>query len=184
MSSDAVRSERSPTKDCPGYQGVMSTNSGAARMRLYLVRHGITSWNLEGRYHSRTDVPLHDDARAALQHTAQVLQGSVISRCIVGGTIRSIDTARILQAAGCATGLELETCPELSEVDFGTFEGRTKTELRTGPDARQYAEWRRSDAGGPAAPGGEEWSSAAARASRFLAMVREDGRPTLAVAHS
>ena len=33
-------------------------------LRIWLVRHGLTGWNLEGRWQGWSDTPLHDDGRA------------------------------------------------------------------------------------------------------------------------
>ena len=36
-------------------------------MRVYLLRHGQTAWNAQGRYLGRTDLPLTEAGRAALR---------------------------------------------------------------------------------------------------------------------
>lgn len=149
---------------------------------LFLLRHGTTQWNLEGRYHSQTDVPLHPSARLQVLKVGDLVRNAEIKRCITSCLTRSVDTARILQSAGDLQ-TEIETLSLLNEVDFGSFEGFTKEELRIG-HAESYLAWRRSDSDGPAAPGGESWDSGAARARAVLDSVAADKRSTIAIAHS
>ena len=39
--------------------------------RLYLVRHGLTDWNVEGRWQGHSDVPLNSKG---LEQAAQIAQ--------------------------------------------------------------------------------------------------------------
>ena len=39
-------------------------------MRLYIVRHGETQWNTEGRLQGQADIPLNEKGRAIARATA------------------------------------------------------------------------------------------------------------------
>lgn len=44
-------------------------------MNVYLLRHGETDWNKEGRIQGHTDIPLNDNGRAQIARTAEGLAG-------------------------------------------------------------------------------------------------------------
>lgn len=159
------------------------TAAPAGGVRLLVVRHGPTAWNLESRYTSRTDLPLHASAAAALAPVRDRLRGAGVARLLVSPLRRARETADLLVAGTPAAGLAPEVDDDLREVDFGDFEGRTKDELRTGALAAAFADWFTPEHGMVAAPRGETWASAQERAGRVLAEVRADGRTTLAVSH-
>ncbi len=160
----------------------MGSENDESGIRLLLVRHGVTSWNLEGRYTSTSDVGLHGSARAALVPTARRLSTIGIRKVLVSPMKRAVETAEILRELG-ATDAPHETVDDLRELDFGHFEGRSRREMLAGPMADTYRNWMRVQDGFPAAPGGEEWTTASRRARRVLDRVAESGVTTLTVSH-
>ena len=44
------------------------------RVRLYLVRHGETDWNIENKIQGRTDTELNEKGRQQAQELAGVLE--------------------------------------------------------------------------------------------------------------
>ena len=84
-------------------------------MLIYLLRHGATSYNADGRYQGRTAVPLSAEGRAALA-PADFSPESVY----VSPLSRAAETAAIL-----FPGAAQIPVPALTEMDFGVFEGRT-----------------------------------------------------------
>ena len=55
--------------------------------RLYLVRHGETDWNVEGRIQGRTDNELNDNGRAQARDVSEALADAPID-CIVSSSLR------------------------------------------------------------------------------------------------
>ncbi len=166
-------SESNPAEPTPG--------PGA---RLLLVRHGVTPWNLEGRYTSTSDVPLHESARATLEPTAANLATRGIDRVWTSPMARAVETAAVLRELGALDSATEATADEdLRELDFGAFEGRSRAEMLGGPLADSYRHWMSVHDDFPSPPGGEEWTSAAARASRVLARAATAGGTTLVVSH-
>jgi probable phosphoglycerate mutase len=162
----------------------MIDSTAAAGARLLLVRHGVTPWNLEGRYTSTSDVPLDESAWAALEPTAANLATRRIDRVWTSPLARAIQTAAVLRELGAVEpDVEPSADDDLRELDFGAFEGLSRAEMLAGPLADDYRHWMRVHDGFPAPPEGEEWTSAAERASRVLARARAAGGTTLVVSH-
>lgn len=160
----------------------MGSEIDESAVRLLLVRHGVTRWNLEGRYTSTSDVALHESARAALVPTARRLSAAGIRHVLVSPMKRAVETAEIFRELG-ATAAPQEILDDLRELDFGHFEGWSRREMLAGPMAETYRNWMRVHDGFLAAPGGEEWTGASRRARRVLDRVAASGMTTLAVSH-
>ena len=43
-------------------------------MRLYIIRHGETEWNVLKRFQGRSDIPLNDEGRRLARITAEAHQ--------------------------------------------------------------------------------------------------------------
>lgn len=103
-------------------------------MKIYLIRHGKTKGNLEGRYIGRTDEPLCESGKETLEKyqypQAELLFTSPMKRCI--------QTAETIYP-----GQQYQCIEELRESDFGAFEGHTYKELSGDPG---YQAW--IDSGG------------------------------------
>lgn len=92
---------------------------------IYLLRHGETKWNAEGnRYCGRTDLPLTQKGLAQAEAAAKKL-GSISFKKVYSSPLqRAMRTAGI---AGRTTNVL--TDPRLIEVNFGSWEGKTKEEF-------------------------------------------------------
>lgn len=103
---------------------------------LYLVRHGETAWNAEGRLQGSTDVPLNDTGRAQARDLAIAFSRFGIARVITSDLIRARETGAIIADA---LGLPAPVVEhDLRERRFGIFEGLTRDEIHT----RYPHEWR------------------------------------------
>ncbi len=92
-------------------------------MQLIVLRHGATAWNLDGRIQGRADPPLSPEGRAAV--AAWSLPSAWLELpCWVSPLRRARETAALLGFA------EPMSVPELIEMDWGRFEGRTLAALR------------------------------------------------------
>lgn len=109
-------------------------------MRLALIRHGQTDWNLAGRVQGHTDIPLNDtgraQARAAAERIARELDqsGEEAWDAVVSSPLsRARETAQIIADA---LGLPLGDAHDgLAEQHFGEAEGLTVEEFtRRWPD--------------------------------------------------
>jgi probable phosphoglycerate mutase len=94
-------------------------------MRLALLRHGRTAWNVDGRLQGRSDVPLSP-------HGAALLRAVRLPAAWRGVTWYVSPLARAVQSAACL-GIEATVEERLIEMSFGRFEGKTLAELRDDP---------------------------------------------------
>lgn len=90
-------------------------------MKLYLVRHGQTDWNIEGRKQGQVDIPLN----ATGVHQAELLRDQIKNQtfdlCFSSPLTRAYETAKIITAG---KNLEIRLDDRLKERSFGEFEGK------------------------------------------------------------
>lgn len=95
-------------------------------VRIALLRHGRTQWNLEGRLQGQTDTPLVAGEFERLQALRLPEEWRGVS--IVSSPLRrAFDTARAV------TGKMPATDVRLMEKDFGNWEGQVSDVLRADP---------------------------------------------------
>ncbi len=140
-------------------------------IRLALLRHGHTSWNRAGRIQGRSDIPLDDDARAGL--TAYRLPSPWEQAALWSSPLsRAAETARIV------AGRDPQIAPELTEMNWGDWEGLRGVDLLAQPGSgfRHIEDWGWEYR----APGGESPAELDARLRPWLAQLCDD---TIAVCH-
>src|SRR5256885_14423957 len=71
----------------------------SARMNILLVRHGETTWNREGRYQGRTDIPLSHHGQAQVRALGDRLRETPISVAIASPLSRAKTTAEAILAS-------------------------------------------------------------------------------------
>jgi broad specificity phosphatase PhoE len=92
---------------------------------LWLIRHGETAWSLSGQHTSRTDIPLTDHGKARAEEIRTYLAGRPFSLVLTSPRQRAKETCRIAGYADVA-----QTDDNLSEWDYGSYDGRTTAEIR------------------------------------------------------
>ena len=131
---------------------------------LILIRHGETAWTLTGQHTSHTDLPLTEHGEAQARAVAPLLAGHRIGLALVSPAARARRTAEL---AGLT---DPQVRPDLSEWDYGGYEGVTTPEIqRERPD---WNLWTDGVAAGPAAHPGESAEQVGERADRVLAQAR------------
>lgn len=150
--------------------GAVASAPVTALNELWLARHGETEWSLSGRHTGRTDVPLTARGEQQAAALGSRLRGTSFALVLASPLERARRTAEL---AGFGDALAFD--PDLMEVDYGEYEGRTTAEIhRSRPD---WDLWR------DGCPGGETIAEAAARAERVIARVRAVDGPVLLVGH-
>jgi len=133
--------------------------------RLYLVRHGETAWNAEGRLQGSTDVPLNDTGRAQARALATAFSRLGIAHVFTSDLVRARETGAIIAESLGLPAPVVEA--DLRERRFGIFEGLTRDEIHT----RYPHEWR-AWTGRTAMPeGGEPVESSVGRMRAALERV-------------
>src|SRR5262245_14524749 len=134
--------------------------------RLFLVRHGESTYNAEGRLQGQADPPLTPRGRAEAEALAGLLDGRVISSDLV----RARETAALLGHPDAPTDRRLR------EIHVGEWEGRRLADFPPGPEFS----WR----GGPVTPpGGEPWVEMVERVGGIVDELLAGGGPWLVIAH-
>lgn len=109
--------------------------------RILAIRHGETAWNAEARIQGHQDIALNATGLWQAQRLAQALAAEPVRAIYASDLQRAYRTA---QAVADATGAPLVPEPGLRERGFGTFEGRTFTEIEAAwPE--QARRWRERD---------------------------------------
>ena len=96
--------------------------------RIYLIRHGLTRANLEGRYVGATDIPLCDTGRKQLSDLAGQYEYPAVGRLYTSPLSRCVETAQILYPQMQPVPVE-----KLREYNFGVYENRPVEELKEDP---------------------------------------------------
>ena len=120
--------------------------------RLLLVRHGVTTWNREGRFQGRLEAPLADAGRLEARLLGERLAADADRPLLVTSPLgRARETAEIIAAALAGSARPAVGHDErLVEIGQGEWEGRTHDELaRTEPE--RYAAWATTDQEPPGA---------------------------------
>ena len=101
--------------------------------RLYLIRHGITSGNLEGKYIGTTDLPLCEEGEDAISSLAALDVYPKVQKVYSSPLKRCLQTADIIYPERL-----LKRIDGIAELDFGEYEGKTQAELQSD---EKYLEW-------------------------------------------
>lgn len=103
--------------------------------RLFLIRHGITEWNMQKRYCGRKDVSLSGEGRAQAVKLRAKLKSISFDRIYCSDRKRALQTREIL--FGKAPFLKVKG---LREINFGALEGlKHSAIMKKYPEV--YREW-------------------------------------------
>lgn len=102
-------------------------------MRLYALRHGETSWNVQRRFQGQSDIPLNDKGILLAELTGEGLANIPFDLAFTSPLCRARQTAELV-LAGRDVPLYVE--PRLIEMAFGVYEGVTG-QLRAGGTLNQ-----------------------------------------------
>jgi probable phosphoglycerate mutase len=94
---------------------------------IYIVRHGQTEWNIEGRLQGRLDSPLTEDGVEQAKQLAQRLQNVSFDCIYSSSSYRAFSTALHLRKD---QEMEVIKSDHLMEMDFATWEGRKWSEIQ------------------------------------------------------
>ena len=106
-------------------------------MKLYMMRHGETDWNKQGRIQGSADIPLNDYGIALAEQTRDGMraEGIHFDHVFTSPYVRARETARII---GGVKEEELKVRETIREMSFGSFEGVRLSEVRTNPKYHDF----------------------------------------------
>lgn len=155
---------------------VFIANETHAQLTVYVVRHGQTDWNKEGRIQGGTDNPLNATGREQAATLARTLADVRIDAVYTSSHQRARQTAEVFEGRAPINAID-----ELRERFFGKFEGANDK------DTTIVADWnKRRFTWDDTMEGGESLESQTRRADAALAKIRErhkDGGSIVIVGH-
>lgn len=92
-------------------------------MYIYLIRHGETDWNLQGKIQGREDIPLNDTGRMQAKKCADALHNTSVKIIVTSPLARAIETSNIISKS--FPGAKVIIDDDLIERDFGNMSGMT-----------------------------------------------------------
>ena len=89
-------------------------------MKIYMMRHGETDWNIIKRLQGRSDIPLNEEGRRLARVTAEALADIPFTRIYTSPLLRAKETAMIIKGNRDIPVIEEE---RIQEISFGVYEG-------------------------------------------------------------
>ena len=94
---------------------------------IYLIRHGETDWNTQGKLQGYTDIPLNEEGKRQALKLKEKLAHITFSAVFSSGLSRANKTATIILDSN---ELNIIETPALKERYMGPWEGRLTSELK------------------------------------------------------
>lgn len=118
------RRARRRTREGPG------EGRGGARARVtrfFLVRHGVSTWNIEGRIQGALDTPLSQEGIDDARRLGAILADSSFDVAVSSPLRRALDTCKAV-CERQRPPLQPAVDQRLRERNFGDFQGTSKTD--------------------------------------------------------
>ena len=147
---------------------------------IYVVRHGQTTFNAEGRMQGHLDSPLTALGIRQAEAMADLLDREIADKAgwsIIASPLgRTRHTAQIIASR---LGLSIEIEPRIIEVSFGSWDGWLRSDLRSQfPEIFNLPEWQVES------PDGETYDGLHGRIADWLgSLPPESERKLIAVCH-
>lgn len=107
-------------------------NKNEETLKLYIVRHGETEWNVIKRFQGQLNTPLTEKGMEKLVETGKKLKNILFDQVYTSELGRTVASAEIIlnENNGYKNNkLELQKLAELNEVYFGVWQGLTYEEV-------------------------------------------------------
>ncbi|MDR3076035.1 MAG: histidine phosphatase family protein [Synergistaceae bacterium] len=96
-------------------------------MRFFIIRHGETAWNTEGRFQGQRDTELNERGLEQSRRAAEYLAGHKFDAVASSPLKRALTLAEMI-AGKCAAKTEI--IPAFTEINHGDWEGRLSSEVK------------------------------------------------------
>ena len=96
--------------------------------RIFLIRHGETNWNKEGRFQGQIDIPLNKNGKDQARKTFEYLRNVSFNKAFSSSMHRPYETAQIILQN--KKDLQIEKIDSLVEISHGLWEGKLESEIR------------------------------------------------------
>ena len=137
-------------------------------MDLYLVRHGSNDYLAKSLLAGRSpEVHLNEQGKAEAERVANTFSNIGIQRIFSSPLERALETA---EPTAKRLGLEIEIAPEILEINFGDWTGRSLRELDRDPAWKNFNSYR----SGTRIPNGETMLESQSRMVGFIEKILRD----------
>ena len=135
--------------------------------QIVLIRHGITTGNINRLYYGSTDVPLAEEGVQRLKELKEkgIYPDRETARLYTSGMLRTEQTFELIYG-----DRPHEQIPQLQELAFGDFEMKKYEELKDNPE---YMDWIAGNDTGKAPPNGESLADFAERIEKGFEIIKE-----------
>lgn len=145
-------------------------------LKVYLLRHGETAWNADGnRYCGRTDLSLTDKGVEQANIVRRSLKDHSFDLIYASPLKRAVQTAKIVSGQN-----DIITDGRLTEVDFGSWEGKTKKQFISENPAF-WEDWLKDPTYTQAGGNGEMGSNVIYRVDSFFQSLSKDGEKNIMI---
>lgn len=141
------------------------------KTRFYLIRHGETLWNRQGRYQGSTDIELSEEGLAQAELVAKRFRYLPLDKIYASPLKRALVTA---QTIGRETGITPIVDEHFKEINFGAWEGMSIPELKEAY-GQAYMDFYENPFAHPF-PGEGSFANVTKRAVEGFAAVLEENR--------
>lgn len=128
-------------------------------LHLHLFRHGETEWSITGQHTGQTDLPLTAQGEEEARNLGKTLNQISFSQVLTSPLERARMTCELVDLEPA-----VEIDEDLSEWDYGDYEGKTSTEI-----LKHRMDWNVFQDG---CPHGESPEQITERADRLIARLR------------
>ena len=96
--------------------------------RIFLIRHGETNWNKEGRFQGQIDIPLNTNGQLQARKTHDYLKEINFNKAFSSSMSRPYETAQIILQTKKA--LVITKIKDLAEISHGLWEGKLEEDIK------------------------------------------------------
>ncbi len=96
--------------------------------RIFLVRHGETNWNKEGRFQGQINIPLNSNGKNQAKKASKYLKEINFNKAFSSSMDRPYETAQIILQNN--SNLEITKIEKLVEISHGLWEGKLENEIK------------------------------------------------------
>ncbi len=154
-------------------------------MRIYVIRHGETPANLEGKLSGWTDDPLNENGIRLATVTGQNMKGIVFDGCFSSPLQRAKDTAAIVLRESGNENVPIVTDDRIKEIFVGDWEGVKFRPGECEADPEEILKYFMTPLEFDGCPNGENTFQVCERTQSFLKelIARDDGKTYLVSTH-
>ena len=95
--------------------------------RIFLVRHGETNWNKEGRFQGQINIPLNNNGKDQAEKAGKFLNEIKFNKAFSSSMDRPYETAQIILQN--KSEIEIKKVDKLVEIGHGLWEGKLENEI-------------------------------------------------------